>query len=98
MSELLLSTERDQKLKELLSRGWEMHSHKDAICRRFKFDDFNHAFAWMTQVAMVAEKINHHPDWVNVYNRVDVTLTTHSVKRLTKLDVKLANAMDGFYD
>ena len=73
---------------------WKMASGRDAIERSFKFKDFNAAFGFMTRAALVAEQMNHHPEWFNVWNRVDVTLSTHDAGGLTELDVKLAEAMD----
>jgi 4a-hydroxytetrahydrobiopterin dehydratase len=74
--------------------GWTMAAGRDAIQRTFKFKDFSEAFGFMTRAALVAEKMDHHPEWTNVWNRVDVTLSTHSAGGLTELDVKLAEAMD----
>ena len=68
---------------------------RDAICRTFRFADFNAAFGFMARVALMAEKLDHHPEWVNVYNRVEVTLATHDAKGVTELDVSLAAFMDG---
>ena len=67
---------------------------RDAICRTFRFADFTVAFAWMTRMALAAEKLDHHPEWFNVYNRVDVTLATHDADGVTELDVRLARLMD----
>ena len=67
---------------------------RDAIARRFVFKDFNAAFGFMTRAALVAEKMDHHPEWSNVYRTVEVTLTTHDAKGLTGLDIALAEAMD----
>ena len=64
------------------------------ICREFSFKDFNSAFAFMTSVALLAEKSNHHPDWSNLYNTVKVALTTHDADGLTEKDFKLASAID----
>ncbi|MEH6359431.1 MAG: 4a-hydroxytetrahydrobiopterin dehydratase [Amylibacter sp.] len=85
---------REAELAPLLANGWEMVEGRDAIARHFKFKTFNQAFGWMTRVAMYAEKWNHHPEWSNVYNRVDVVLTTHSADGLSELDIKLAVMMD----
>lgn len=74
--------------------GWTPVDGRDAIAKPFKFKDFNHAFAWMTRVALKAEQLDHHPEWTNVWNRVDVVLTTHSAKGLTELDVALARFCD----
>lgn len=62
--------------------------------RSFRFDDFNQAFAFMTQVAMLAEKADHHPEWSNVWNKVEIALTTHEAKGLSRRDIDLANAID----
>jgi 4a-hydroxytetrahydrobiopterin dehydratase len=67
---------------------------RDAICRTFRFSDFTAAFGFMTRTALMAEKLDHHPEWFNVYNRVEVTLTTHDADGVTDLDVKLATFMD----
>ena len=74
--------------------GWRMVDGREAIARQFKFKDFNAAFGFMTRVALVAERMDHHPEWSNVWNRVDVTLTTHDAGGLTEHDVTLAEAMD----
>ena len=76
--------------------GWSLVEGRDALHKRFVFDGFDAAFAWMTRVALVAERMNHHPEWANVYNRVDVTLSTHEAKGLTRRDVELAQRMDQF--
>lgn len=67
---------------------------RDAICRTFRFSDFTAAFGFMTRIALMAEKMDHHPEWSNVYNRVDVTLATHDVGGVSELDVTLAKLMD----
>ena len=67
---------------------------RDAIQRTFRFSDFTAAFGFMTRTALMAEKLDHHPEWFNVYNRVDVTLTTHDAGGVTELDVTLAGLMD----
>lgn len=74
--------------------GWQAHTERDAIQKSFKFKDFNAAFGFMARVAMMAEKLDHHPEWFNVYNRVDVVLTTHSADGVTDLDVRMARFMD----
>lgn len=94
MADLLTETERGTDLAALLENGWQMTAGRDAIERCFTFKTFNQAFGWMTRVAMYAEKWNHHPEWANVYNRVDVVLTTHDAGGLTQLDIKLAQMMD----
>jgi 4a-hydroxytetrahydrobiopterin dehydratase len=75
--------------------AWSVVEGKDAIRRTFKFADFNAAFAFMTRCALKAEQLDHHPEWFNVYNRVEVTLTTHDAQGVTELDVTLATFMDG---
>ena len=82
-------------LEPLFASGWQLLEERDAISKTFKFRDFTEAFGWMAQVALVAEKHAHHPEWFNVYNRVDVTLTTHDAGGLSELDVALAHLMDG---
>ena len=74
--------------------GWTRAEGRDALHRTFTFADFNAAFGFMARAALMAEKLDHHPEWTNVWNRVDVTLSTHSAGGLTDLDVKLALAMD----
>ena len=75
--------------------GWSaVEGERDAIQRTFKFKDFNAAFGFMTRAAIMAEKLDHHPEWFNVYNRVEVTLATHDAGGVTKLDVELAAFMD----
>jgi 4a-hydroxytetrahydrobiopterin dehydratase len=73
---------------------WAPVDGRDAIARSFKFKDFNEAFGFMTRAALVAERMDHHPEWFNVWNRVDVTLSTHDAGGLTERDIKLAAAMD----
>ena len=73
---------------------WKRHARRDAITRLYVFGDFVQAFAFMTAVAIVAEKRNHHPEWSNVYNKVELVLTTHSAGGLTALDIALARAAD----
>ncbi|VDD85190.1 unnamed protein product [Enterobius vermicularis] len=74
-----------------------MTKDNSAIQKNFNFKNFNEAFGFMTRVAIYADKINHHPEWFNVYNKVDVTLTTHSANGLSELDFKMAKFMDGIY-
>ena len=76
--------------------GWQAAAgEREAITRTYRFADFNTAFAFMTRVAIRAEQLDHHPEWFNVYNRVEVILTTHDADGVTELDVKLASFMDG---
>ena len=74
--------------------GWSAADGRDAITKTFKFADFNAAFGWMTRVALAAEKLDHHPEWFNVYSRVEVLLATHDADGVTELDVTLARIMD----
>ena len=97
MSEKLSEETRNTVLAPLFDTGWAMVDGRDAIRKEFKFDDFTEAFGWMTRAAIWAEKWNHHPEWSNVYNTVEVTLTTHDVDGLSSLDAKLARKMDGLY-
>lgn len=73
---------------------WTCNDEKSAINRKFRFNDFSWAFAFMTQIAIEAEKMNHHPEWFNVYNRVEITLNTHDVGGLSALDFALARRID----
>lgn len=88
-----------QRARELLAAlpDWTFDDARGAISRRFVFADFAEAFAFMTQVALAAEKRDHHPDWSNVYNRVEIVLTTHDAGGLTQKDVDLARVCDGAY-
>ncbi len=74
--------------------GWRAVEGRDAITKEFRFKDFNAAFGFMTRVALYADKADHHPEWFNVYNRVDVTLSTHDSGGVTDKDVALAHFMD----
>lgn len=74
--------------------GWSDVDGRDAIQKIFTFKNFNQAFGFMSRVAMMAEKMDHHPEWSNVYKTVDVTLTTHDADGVTDLDIKLATFMD----
>lgn len=73
---------------------WAPVPGRDAISRQLRFKDFNAAFAFMTRVAMMAEKLNHHPEWFNVYNRVEISLSTHDVGGLSERDIALARFID----
>ena len=88
----LTETERREALAAL--PGWTLRDDASAIYRSFKFADFSEAFAFMTRVALLAEKANHHPEWSNIYNRVEVTLTTHEANGLSQRDVNMAWAID----
>jgi 4a-hydroxytetrahydrobiopterin dehydratase len=92
MAEKLTDTEISKALSELT--GWSRSEDRDAISRSFKFKDFNEAFGFMSRAALMAEKMDHHPEWFNVYNKVEVTLATHDVDGLSELDIKLAGFMN----
>ena len=85
---------RQELIEPLLANGWTLDDHRDAIRKTYTFKDFVQAFGWMTQVAIHAEKLNHHPEWSNVYKTVEVLLSTHDAGGLTELDAKLAKRMD----
>ena len=88
-------TKLDQAGRAALeAAGWAATEGRDAVSKRYEFANFVAAFGWMTQVALWAEKWNHHPEWSNVYKTVEVTLTTHDAGGLTELDAKLAAKMD----
>ena len=74
--------------------GWAKTDDREAITKKFRFKDFSEAFGWMTRVALKAEALNHHPEWFNVWNHVEVTLATHDAGGVTKLDFTLAAAMN----
>ena len=93
MATKLSGAQRTQALAGL--DGWREVDGRDAITKTFRFADFNAAFAFMTKTALAAEKMDHHPEWFNVYNRVEVTLSTHDAGGVTELDVKLATFMNG---
>ncbi len=85
---------RTQALAKLT--GWDVTDGRDAIRKVFQFKDFSEAFAFMTRCAIKAEVMDHHPEWFNVYNKVDVTLSTHDADGLTQNDIDLAMAMDSY--
>ncbi|KAL3111841.1 hypothetical protein niasHT_011128 [Heterodera trifolii] len=90
-SERLGETQRKQLLEPLLKEGgWQMEQGRDAIKKSFTFRDFNEAFGFMTRVALKADKMDHHPEWFNVYNKVDITLSSHDVQGISERDVALA--------
>lgn len=94
MNEKLSAEARGAVLEPLFASGWAAVEGRDAIAKTFVFANFVEAFGWMTQVAIVAEKLNHHPEWDNVYKTVNVVLTTHDVGGLSALDAELAAKMD----
>ena len=81
-------------LEPLLASGWTLVEGRDAITKTFRFANFVEAFGFMSRASLWAEKLNHHPEWFNVYRTVEVTLSTHDVGGLSELDVKLATKMD----
>lgn len=86
----------DAARQELLARhpDWTHEPGRDALTRRFTFQDFSQAWGFMTRVALLAEKVDHHPEWSNVYNRVDILLTTHDANGLSERDVAMVAAID----
>ena len=91
---LLTGPTRARFLHEL--EGWGEAKGRDAITKTFQFKNFNQAFGFMSRVALLAEKMDHHPEWLNVYGRVEVTLSTHSAGGLTEKDIELARKMNNF--
>lgn len=96
MIEQLSEAERAEALDGL--PDWDHEEGRDAIVRTFTFKDFSEAFAFMTRVAMLAESADHHPEWSNVYNRVEILLTTHDAGGLSERDVDMAEAIDALVD
>ena len=96
MTEKLTLTERNEALPALGESGWGGVPERDALRKIWKFKNFSEAWGFMARAALAAEKLNHHPEWTNVYNIVDVTLTTHEAGGLTALDLKLARLMDRY--
>jgi len=92
MVERLSEAERADALDGL--PDWDYDEARDAITRRVTFGDFAEAFGFMTRVGLIAERMNHHPEWANVYNRVDVLLTTHDAGGLSPRDIDMAQAID----
>ncbi len=92
MSQKLTAEARKTALAKL--HGWSEVKGRDAISRKFTFEDFNAAFGFMARAALIAEKLDHHPEWFNVYNKVEVTLATHDAGGVTERDVQLAEAMN----
>ena len=74
--------------------GWNLSPDTKSIHKELKFKDFNHAWGFMNRVALLAEKMDHHPEWFNVYNRVEITLTTHDAGGISERDIKMATAID----
>ena len=93
----MIATLTDAERADLATNlpGWSLVAGRDAIARDFQFRDFNEAWGFMSRVALLAEKHDHHPEWSNVWNRVSITLSTHESRGLSRRDVKLARAIDG---
>ena len=94
MTDKLTGADRTAQIDPLLANGWEMEDGRDAIQKTFVFANFVEAFGFMTRAAIHAEKLNHHPEWSNVYKTVNVTLTTHDADGLSKLDAELGAILD----
>lgn len=92
MSDALTPNNRAENLSKL--NQWNLVEGRDAIQKKFVFSDFNQAFGFMTRVALEAEKMDHHPEWSNVYRTVDILLTSHDVKGLSERDIALARVID----
>tara|TARA_X000001316_G_scaffold10776_1_gene3549 strand:- start:351 stop:641 length:291 start_codon:yes stop_codon:yes gene_type:complete len=92
MTEKLTGAARDAAIRDL--NGWAEVPGRDAIIKTFTFKDFNAAFGFMSRAALLAEKMDHHPEWYNIYNRVEVTLATHDAGGVTQKDIDLAAFMD----
>jgi len=92
MVKKLEGSERQRALAAL--GGWSAVDGRDAIARSFRFADFNEAFAFMTRVALMAEKMDHHPEWSNVWNKVDIVLSTHDAGGLSQRDITLATSIN----
>ncbi|XP_077361588.1 pterin-4-alpha-carbinolamine dehydratase 2 [Festucalex cinctus] len=93
-SHWLAPADRDQHVMELRATGWMEVEDRDAIYKELHFKTFNQAFGFMSRVALQAEKMNHHPEWFNTYNKVHITLTTHDCGGLSKRDIKMAKFID----
>merc|ERR1712126_130383 len=90
----LTPEERLAQLEPLLSKGWTKVQDRDAIYKEFIFKDFNQAFGFMTRIALKADKVDHHPEWFNVYNKVQITLATHDCGGVSVRDVNMANFIE----
>ena len=95
---LLSAEKRAEALPALQNMGWGIVADRDAIKKEFLFKNFLESWSFMSRVALAAEKMDHHPEWFNVYNKVEVTLTTHDCSGLSQRDVDLAKKMDRFAD
>lgn len=97
MAELLSSEQRKAYLEPLLNNRWRLVEGRDAISRNFMFADFKECFKFMTRLADKAEELNHHPEWSNVYNRLEITWSTHDCQGLSMLDIEMANFCDEIF-
>ena len=84
----------EKQFSYFLENGWEIQDNEKQASKTFEFKNFKKAFSWMTSLAFEAESQNHHPEWQNIYNKVEVTLTTHAIGMLSEKDVRLAKEMD----
>lgn len=91
-------SEKKQAIDSVVKNGWQKSGDKDAIKKVYTFKNFVRAFSFMTAVALEAEKLDHHPEWFNVYNRVEITLTSHFCNGVSHLDIKLANMIDNIHN
>ena len=96
MNKKLSITDRNAAIKKL--KGWQLVKGRSAITKTFEFKNFNAAFSWMTAIALHAEKLDHHPEWSNIYNKIDVVLSTHESNGITKLDIKMATIMNKLFN
>ncbi|MFH4973369.1 hypothetical protein AB6A40_000078 [Gnathostoma spinigerum] len=90
----LSANQRNELLEPLLAKGWVITEGRDAIKKNFVFKNFNEAFGFMTRIALKADKMDHHPEWFNVYNKVDITLSSHDVNGLSTRDIALAKFIE----
>ncbi|KAL7637099.1 UNVERIFIED_CONTAM: hypothetical protein RMT77_012857 [Armadillidium vulgare] len=97
MTSKLTAKERDTSLKALLDDGWQEVDGRDAIKKEYVFINFIEAWSWMSSIALESEKNNHHPEWYNVYNKVEVIWSTHDVGGLSLLDIKMGYFCDNTY-
>ena len=94
MQKKFSNKEIEEKFKHLLLKGWNLSEDKIYIQKTFVFKNFKEAFSWMCRIAFIAEEINHHPNWTNVFKTVDISLSTHDAGGLTELDLDFANAVE----
>ena len=94
--EKLAGEEREKHLSRIGSTGWKVQNDRDAIEKTFEFLDFSQAWSFMSRAGLLAEKMDHHPEWFNVYNRVEVTLATHDCGGISTNDIEMAEAMDEY--